>query len=230
MEVPGYTIKADKGLEVEVFLEEHFAGFSALSVSVQADQLLAPMALTPLDREWQLSNPPPILSFFFASQDAFNESTGVCLCRTFRRTSLGIDVHHDYFTIPERYRHQGIGLKVLKAWFELYELMKVQRILLHATLEDGGYVWARAGFKATRREDVDKINALAKLSLSPERSRIVQAYYDDHYNNFPDQSFSLENWARLSYMKAVLKDSSWHGQIDLTNESEMTNFKKYVSR
>jgi hypothetical protein len=125
---------------------------------------------------------------------------------------------------------RGTGLKILKTWFELYELMQVQHIEVNAGLEDGGYVWARAGFKATRRKDVDKILALAKLNLTPDRLRVIQAYYDDHYNNFPDQPFPLENWTRLSYMKPVLKGSSWHGEIDLTNESEMTNFKNYVSR
>jgi len=230
MKVPGYTIKVEKGLDVDAFLEKHFPGFSPVAVSEQADQLLAPMASTPLERQWQLSDPPPRISFFFASQDAFNERTGVCLSRTFRWTAQGVNVHHDYFTIPEQYRHQGIGLKVLKTWFELYELMQVQHIQVHAALEDGGYVWARAGFKATRRKDVDKIIALAKLTLTPERLSVIQAYYDDHYNNFPDQPFPLENWARLSYMKPVLKKCSWYGQIDLTNESEMINFKNYVTR
>jgi GNAT superfamily N-acetyltransferase len=230
MEVSGYIIKVEKGIDVETFLVKHFPGFSPVAVSDQANQLLAPMTSKPIERQWQLSDPQPRISFFFASQDAFNERTGVCLSRTFRWTAEGVNVYHDYFTIPEQYRHQGIGRMVLKTWFELYERMKVQHIHLQATLEDGGYVWARAGFKATRRKDVDKILALAKLKLGPELFRVIKAYYDDHYNNFPEQPFALENWARLSYMKPVLKNCSWYGQIDLTNYSEMTNFKNYVYR
>ncbi|QJD98236.1 hypothetical protein HH214_21325 [Mucilaginibacter robiniae] len=230
MEIPGFVVKVENGLDVKAFLEKNFPGFNPTEVSAQADALLGPMAITAITRKWTLTDPPPHINFYFGSKDAFVEKTGVCLSRTFRCTEQGVVVHHDYFTIPEQHRHQGTGIKILKSWFDLYVAMNIRKILVHATLEDGGYVWARVGFKATRRDEVDKILARAKRELTTERFSVIQGYYDDHYNNFVDQPFPLEYWARISYMKSVLKASSWHGQIDLTNESEMTNFNKYVSQ
>ena len=115
MNVPGYHIKVEKGLNLDRFLETNFPGFDALPVSEQAEQLLTPMAVTPLQREWQFSTPPPRITFWLLSKDAFNEQTGLSLARTFRRDGQGVNVYHDYFTIPEQYRGKGTAKAVLKA-------------------------------------------------------------------------------------------------------------------
>lgn len=229
MNVPGYYLKAEKGLDLDKFLETNFPGFDALTVSEQAEQLLAPMATTPLQREWQFSDPPPRITFLLLSEDAFNEQTGLSLARTFRRDGQRINVHHDYFTIPEQCRGRGTSKAILKTWLELYMQMNIQKISVHAALQDGGYVWARAGFKAVKQNEVDSILARAKTKLTPLEFTIIQSYYDDHYNNFPGQPFPIEYWARIRFMKDTLRASSWHGEIDLTNQQELTNFRNYVS-
>jgi hypothetical protein len=229
MNVPGYHIKTEKGLNLDKFLQTYFPGFDALVVSKQAEQLLTPMATTPLQREWQFSDPPPRITFWLLSEDAFNEQTGLSLARTFRSDEQGINVHHDYFTIPEQYRGRGTSKAILKAWLELYVQMNVQKIFVHAALQDGGYVWARAGFKAVKQNEVDRILTRAKANLTPIQFTTIQSYYDDHYNNFPGQPFPMEYWGRMRFMKDTLRASSWHGEIDLTNQQELTNFRNYVS-
>lgn len=225
----GFSWKVPKGGDALEFLRLHFPGFSPLTVSQQAESLLAPMAGTPVTRQWKLAGPPPELSLYFCSADWFNEKTGIALCRTFRRTEKGLEVHHDYFAIPGPFRNQGTGKQALKTWFAQYERMKVQRIIVYATLTNGGYVWARAGFKAVKRDEVDRILAAGAKQLPPNRLAQAKLYYDDHYNNFPDQPFPMEEWTGLLFMREVLQGSSWHGEIDLTNETEFRTFKAYVN-
>ena len=66
--------------------------------------------------------------------------------------------------------------------------------------------------------------------LSPVEYHLIELLFDDHYTNFPDAPFNIEDWARLSFMEAILRGSDWHGEIDLTNPQELNNFKMYVSR
>jgi hypothetical protein len=156
---------------------------------------------------------------------------GLVFARTFTRDPVGtITVNHDYFRLPESARGQSIGKKVLGVCFDQYIQMNVNKIRVHAALQDGGYVWARAGFKAIYQQEMEVLLKEAEKQLSPDEYNIAKIWYDDHYNNFSSMPFNISDWAGLPFMEPILRGSHWHGEIDLTNPAELRNFKKYVSR
>lgn len=226
----GFSWKHSNRINPVLFLRRNFNGIRPLSLSRHAKRLLSPLAITPMEGEWLLSEPPPSLSFLYISKDGFNTKTGVAFSRRFERTSKGIEVYHEYLSLPEQFRGQGIGKQVLKEWFNQYERMSVKKIKVHATLLDGGYTWARAGFKAVNKAEVDRILVRAKMQLSEDNYNDAKGFYDDHYNNFKTSPFPIEIWSRLDFMEKILRGSSWHGEIDLTDQIEFANFKEYVSR
>lgn len=226
----GYGLHHTPPPATETMIANHFNGFEPLSFAKQIELLLGSLTTQKLERHLVLQTPPPVLQFFFYSEDYENDIFGLLFKRTFTQTPAGLCVAHDYLVLPEAARGKGIGKKNLAACLDQYRKMNIQKILIHAGLQDGGYVWARAGFKAVNRSEVDKILLEAKTKLSNEEYDIVQAWYDDHYNNSPDLAFNIEDWSRMRSMVPILRGSDWHGEIDLTNPNELTNFTRYVSR
>ena len=208
----------------------HFNGFEPLIFANKIEYLLARLTTQKLERHLLLQIQSPTLQILFFSEDYDNDIFGLLFKRTFTQTPNGLYVTHDYFVLPKAYRGSGIGKKVLAICLEQYLKMNIQKILIHAGLQDGGYVWARAGFKAINRSEVDQILSEAKIKLRREEYDIAQAWYCNHYNNFPDLAFKIEDWARMDAMVPILRGSDWHGEIDLTNPKELINFTRYVSR
>ena len=226
----GFTFKYDAQIKPVSFLNQNFRGLALLRLSREVKSLLEPLASTQVHAQWQLTEPPPVIALLYSSDDGFVEDTGVVLSRRFERNESGLEVYHEYFSLPREHRGKKIGRKILKDFFLQYERMGVRKIKVHATLRDGGYAWARAGFRAVRKTEVDRILGKARQQLSGEELETVEGIYNDHYNNFYGQPFPIEYWARLDYMENLLRGSSWHGEIDLTNSFEFDNFNDYVSR
>jgi hypothetical protein len=156
---------------------------------------------------------------------------GLVFARTFMRDPAGIIiVNHDYFRLPESARGQNKGKEVLGTCFDQYMNIGVSKITVHAALQDGGYVWARAGFRAIHKIEVEVILKEAENRLPQDEYNIAKVWYDDHYNNFSNLPFNISDWAGLPFMETILRGSHWHGEIDLTNPAELRNFKKYVFR
>ena len=98
-----------------------------------------------------------------------------------------------------------------------------------AALQDGGYVWAKVGFKAVDQSEMEAIPKEEKKRLPQGQFNIAKIWYDDHYNNFPGLPFNIAHWAGLPFMESILRGSHWHGEIDLTNRAELRNFKIRIS-
>jgi hypothetical protein len=72
--------------------------------------------------------------------------------RRFVRAPNGeLMAYHDSFVIEGEGKGAGIGKAVLKAQFDEYERMGVNRVVVHANIDVGGYAWARFGFVPTKR-------------------------------------------------------------------------------
>ena len=98
-------------------------------------------------------------------------------------------------------------------------------MLVFASLEDGGLVWAKLYFMATDVNDVNIILAAARAQLPPKQFAIVERIYNNYYSKHPDgQSFPMIKWAELPFMEAILRKSTWNGTVDLANPQEFSNF------
>jgi hypothetical protein len=108
--------------------------------------------------------------------------------------------------------------------------MGVTKIMVHAALEDGGYEWTKAGFRASRPGEMKKILNLAEQTLKPSQYSLVKRLYDDYYEtNSNGKAFPIIEWSGLPFMKEILKKKDWHGEIDLTNPVDLFNFSEYVN-
>jgi hypothetical protein len=79
--------------------------------------------------------------------------------------------------------------------------------------------------------EVDEILSEAKKQLLQDEYDAVKDIYDIYYFNNPNgKSFPIDLWAGMGFMKKVLMGSDWHGELDLKNSSQFSNFKDYVFR
>lgn len=138
-------------------------------------------------------------------------------------------VKHDYFRLPELYRNMGIAKKVFQISLQQYVNMDVRKILVHAALNDGGYVWARNYFAAINPDEIKHILDEAENKLSTVQFRAIARIYTNYYQKNPGgMAFPIVKWAELPFMKDILRGSSWHGMIDLQDQEQFTNFIMYV--
>jgi hypothetical protein len=228
----GFKFNSSKTKTPVEFINTDFPGLRLLNFLKEIVTLLGPLTNAALHKHVQCHDgPPSTLGIRYYSNNYKDPKSGLLFSRTFIKEASELLVIHDYLVLPEVSRGKKIGKKVLAACLQQYLNMSVSKIRVHAGLEDGGYVWAKAGFKAVSKAEVTLILKKAKQQLKTDEYQIVKAWYDDYYNNDPTgTAFNIEDWALLGYMQKILKNSDWHGEIDLTNHEELTNFKHYVSR
>ena len=109
--------------------------------------------------------------------------------------------------------------------------MGVGQINVHAALTDGGYVWAKHFFTATKKDEVSQILEVAEKRLRGSQFSMVKRIFDNYYYKHPNgMDFPINKWAEIPFMKEILRGTSWHGSIDLNNTEQFNNFISYVFR
>jgi N-acetylglutamate synthase-like GNAT family acetyltransferase len=186
----------------------------------QLEILLSPWSTLPEQKEIGFFNQAePWLRIPFYSANYWNENDGLALARIFRYDHGRLIVEHQYFVMPAKARCQKIGKKVLALCLDKYTQMGVKEIMVFAGLSDGGIVWAKVGFKAVDKTEMDAILVVAKRELNSEQYQAVEAIFDLYYTTEPNgTAFPIKDWALLGFMDDILKQVDWHGRIDLTNE------------
>jgi len=228
VEALGFHIENLTSEKVQVFMSK-FRGLELHHLTTELSDLFVPLTAPQIQRGIILNDPPPSLSIQFIYDDIQHPEKHLIFSRKFE---LGreLSVKHEYFDLPPSARNKGVGKKVLGICLKQYLKMGVVKILVHAGLQDGGYVWARAGFKATKRNEMQEILRQCQTKLSAIEISIVQGIFEEYYNREPNgTAFSIEEWSRLHFMEKILRGSSWHGAIDLSNTEEINNFSRYVS-
>ena len=67
-------------------------------------------------------------------------------------------------------------------------------------------------------------------NLNDQQFNIIERFYNAYYENEPEgAAFPMEDWGRLVFMEGTLRGSDWHGELDLTDQKELLNFKNYVA-
>lgn len=221
----GFSVQ-NSSTSAEQFINTHFPNFDLFSLLETIDAVLVALTETAVSRELILTDrPTPKMEILFYSSDYDDENTGLVMWRTFTVESQGIIVDHDFFRIPRAARGKGVFKKILRTFFQQYVNIGAGKIRVHAALEDGGLAWGKLGFMAIDRAEVDEILRKASATLSPAQFKLVRLPYDRYYSQNPaGQAFPIIRWAEMSFMEPVLKQSNWHGVVDLTNPQEFSNF------
>ena len=216
-------------------INRFFPGIELVILLERLENLLSAHTEVPTDKKIIINTiPSAYFQILYLSANYWNEDTGLTMSRYFEYEQDRLIVYHHYFVLPKSARGQGIGTKVQGAWLEQYMNMEVKEIHVHAGLKDGGLVWAKMGFKALYKHEMENILRSAEQLLSgTDELEAVKAIFDAYYEkDINGKSFPIRNWANIEAMKPILKldTNNWHGWIDLTNPQELLNFKKYVGR
>jgi hypothetical protein len=59
--------------------------------------------------------------------------------------------------------------------------------------------------------------------------KIAKRIFDFYYEKYPNgKAFPMDLWAGLEFMKNVLIGSTWSGEIDIKNKSQLDKLIKYA--
>jgi hypothetical protein len=220
--------------EALAILNTHFPGIDLTKLLDDFNNLLGPHAEKPLDNDIIVKDPPAYFEIFYRSKNYWEEDKGLYLSRVFKYLTGKLIVEHKYLVLPKATRGQGLSKKVIAACLDQYITMDVKAVYVHAGLQDGGAVWAKLGFKALYKWEMEIILKEAENRLAETPSLVLaKALFDDYYSNEPNGiSFPIEDWVNIPAMEPILKldTNNWHGWIDLTNTDELHNFKLNVGR
>lgn len=171
------------------------------------------------------------LTLIIEFKNAFvDENEALLFIRKFRNTGE-IVVSHEYCVIPLEYRGMGLIKPVFRESLQQYVNMHASRIEVHAGLADGGYAWAKHGFAAVNKKEVDAILRKAEMVLFDAQYKAVKRIHEIYYGKKPNGAdFPIELWAAMDFMKPVLRGSHWHGALDLKSPAQFNNFRNYVFR
>lgn len=226
----GYTIHNNSSVSFETFINTEFANFNLEHLLQELEASFAPTTTLSISRDIYISDTPPILRILLAN--AFTkDAEALIFDRKFVKVNNEVEVYHNFCIIPVAHQKKGIIKKVFQVSFQQYVNIDASCIKVHAGLSGGGHVWARHGFVAVNQVEVKAILESARKTLSAADFAPVQHIFTKYYTDHPTgREFPMILWAGLPGMKAVLMGSDWHGEIDLKNSNQFSNFMNYVFR
>ena len=128
---------------------------------------------------------PPKLAVLYYTVNIADPDHRLLFKRTFIKEQDILIVKHDFLSLPLAARGKRIGRRVLQFCLQHYLAMGVNKIMVHAALDDGGYEWTKAGFRATEPDEMEKILKHANRALTLPQYALVKRLYENYYGNIP---------------------------------------------
>ena len=224
----GYDIKTNGKTTIEKIMPSKFPNFNLLSLLRSVETSFSQTTTNKIHRILEFDDAASVLRIQYYNEHR-DEEDALVFVREFSVVNKSIQVKHDYCIIPKPYRGQGLIKPVFKESLQQYVNMNAKKIAVHAGLSSGGYAWAKHGFVAINKREVDQILKLAKTKIDKTEFAAIKKIYDIYYAKNPGgKAFPMDLWAAFSFMKKVLMGSDWHGELDLKNQDQFRNFKEYV--
>lgn len=125
---------------------------------------------------------------------------------------------------------KGFAKEVMKEYLDSMLQMNVKQIDIFANKDVGGYAWAKFGFSANSRDEVEILLAQYGSRLSSANLANAEKLVADYYKSFPDAvTFPMKLLADKPYGRKLLLESSWNGKLDLTNKEELAKVYDYIA-
>lgn len=160
----------------------------------------------------------------------FGKKEELLLQRRINNQDGHLIAHHDWLGLPVILQRKNISRIINGALYILYRAVEVRTIETYAGLDVGGYAWAKAGFAAVDRDEIeDVLNRAKRLSLQPPA--VIDALsrqVDRHYAQNPNQPFPIWEWGSTISLKEMLMGSLWHGELNLYNQQQVARFEEYL--
>ena len=226
----GYTIKSSSPLIFEKFLKKEFPNFNLVKLLEAIETVFTTTTKLAISRTIYYRDTPPKLRIHYTN-DYTEDEEALVFDREFVKSVKGVEVNHSYCVIPETHQKKGLVKTIFQASLQEYVNMHAKKINVHAGLSGGGHVWARHGFVAVDPTEVKVILDDAQGRLKSAEFTPVKHIFDKYYTDHPGgKAFPMILWAKIDFMKEILRGSDWHGEVDLKNKEQFTNFMEYVFR
>jgi hypothetical protein len=203
----GYEIADGNIRDFAIFLSLNFPNFNLLNLLQLIESVFTPLTNLPILRKIVFNN--DLKEFTFTRKnDWITIKNALIIQRTFRIKAGEILVEHDYFVLPEEHQGKGLVKPILQESLQQYININASKIIVHAGLSGGGYVWAKYGFVATRESDMLSILNRAKIMLTEDQLKVALQVLVNYYNNVAKKSgskaFPIKLWADMDFMEPVL--------------------------
>ncbi len=226
----GYTIKSSSLLTFDKFLKKEFPNFNLVNLLQEVEATFTPTTKLTISRIIYCQDTPPKMRVLYIN-DFTKDDDALIFDREFVKSAKGVEINHSYCVIPETHQKKGLVKTVFKVSLQEYVNMGAKKINVHAGLSGGGHVWARHGFVAIDPAEVKAILDDAQKHLKTAELTPVKHIFEKYYKDYPGgKAFPMILWAKIDFMKDILRGSDWHGEIDLRNKEQFTNFIEYVFR
>lgn len=135
-------------------------------------------------------------------------------------------IQHELFIIDnESMKGLGLSKDVYRSLYPVYEKLGAEKIIIHAGDKNGGYTWARYGFRAKYGEANSAIGRIRDDELYEKAQKILDDFYESHEKTelFPMHLIADQPWG-----KQALCGTKWWGEIDLTDAAQKSWYEKYI--
>jgi len=226
----GYELVSADGSTLDIFINDLFPNFDILSLLQEVENNFTPATTKKIHRK---------ITFDYAKKEFlidYNNDTGIedialFFVRKFSKKRGMITVEHHLCILPKAARGKGLIKPVFQESLKQYLNCGLSRILVHAALSGGGYSWAKHGFRAVDKGEVDVILNAARGALSAADFTVCEKIYKGYYTKNPNgRAFPMHLWAALGFMKPLLMGSRWHGELNLKRAGHLKKFREYVYR
>ena len=226
----GYTIIKSSSLSFEKFLKTEFPNFNFVKLLEEVEATFTPTTKLNISRTIYYQDTPPKLRVLYIN-DFTKDEEALIFDREFVKSVKGVEINHSYCVIPETHQKKGLVKTIFQTSLQEYINMGAKKINVHAGLSGGGHVWARHGFVAIDPAEVKTILNAAQKALKTIEFGPIKRIFDKYYTDNPGgKAFPMVLWAKIDFMKDILRGSDWHGEVDLKNKEQFTNFMEYVFR
>ena len=226
----GYTISPESSITFDAFINQYFANFNLVKLLDVVEYQLSKTTKRQIYRTISYNDREGTISIKFGIE-YHDSKDDLCFERKLKSTGTKIDIWHDYCIIPLAFRGKHLTQPIFQESIRQYINMGADHIFILAALSDGGYTWARYGFVAEQKAEVDVILAAAKNTLAASEFAMIKTVYDAYYTANPaGNSFPIDLWASFDFMKQIMRGKSWHGRLDLKDPEQLETFCDYVFR
>lgn len=162
---------------------------------------------------------------------------GFLMEREFRRQGGKLVVENKLLSLHESMQGKGYGTQIIRASLAEYKRLGVQRMLVTANINVGGYTWAKMGYAP--KSPALFVSAV-RTNMLPKRARGLLTTADMDLiesvltSNIPDKNLPaavarLVNADGKQIGKEALLGTRWDGYLDLTDADAVAYFEKMVS-
>lgn len=173
------------------------------------------------------------------------ENQGARIGRTQRTLSFSDEgrlkyVHNDLFKLNKEVRGQGYAKRMLGSQIAQWKKMGATGVYVDASLDNGGYTWAKFGFKPVNdgwkqyvrgnlkymMEHGDlpfkEIDATEKMLAAPNALWMISDLHKMVKKAMSDDEIPLG--------KRLLNGSDWSGRLDFADHDSMDRFDRYTQK